>query len=297
MTWFKVDDTLHAHRKARRAGAEAMGLWVVAGSYASSQVSDESGLLAADEVEALALTMGIRQWKRVADKLVTVGLWEATVDEQGGPAYAFHDWEDYRPGGEAELQRRRDRDAERKRKAYQARKLPDASAETPPVSSEISAEKSKEKRERRSENSPHLPDPSRPDQTATAPACAREGGQSAVSAELSRHPSLRLAASEPGFDREVELAAVQAGKTALVAKALTEAADEVTSRGWAGDGPAVRKVVLRFVRYARPEVSPPERPNGRRLMGATPQGGSIAHFKRVSPEDLRASQPEGDIDF
>ena len=40
MPWFKVDDGLHAHRKVARAGIEAMGLWVVAGSWCADQLTD-----------------------------------------------------------------------------------------------------------------------------------------------------------------------------------------------------------------------------------------------------------------
>jgi hypothetical protein len=40
MPWFKVDDGLHAHRKVIRAGINAMGLWVVAGSWCADQLSD-----------------------------------------------------------------------------------------------------------------------------------------------------------------------------------------------------------------------------------------------------------------
>ena len=40
MPWFKVDDGLHAHRKVVRAGIDAMGLWVVAGSWCADQLTD-----------------------------------------------------------------------------------------------------------------------------------------------------------------------------------------------------------------------------------------------------------------
>lgn len=36
MSWFKVDDKLHDHRKARKAGKSAMGVWVLAGSWCMS---------------------------------------------------------------------------------------------------------------------------------------------------------------------------------------------------------------------------------------------------------------------
>ena len=40
MAWFKVDDKLHDHRKARRAGKAAIGVWVLAGSWAMDNLTD-----------------------------------------------------------------------------------------------------------------------------------------------------------------------------------------------------------------------------------------------------------------
>jgi hypothetical protein len=40
MSWFRVDDTLAAHPKTRRAGLAAMGLWTVAGSWSSQQLTE-----------------------------------------------------------------------------------------------------------------------------------------------------------------------------------------------------------------------------------------------------------------
>lgn len=149
MSWFRVDDNLHAHRKARRAGAEAMGLWVMCGSYASSQAADGSGAMYHDEVETIALTLGLKGWRKALDRLVEVGLWERTED-----GIVFHDWAAYREGGDAELSRRRAKDAKRKREKYSPRKQsepsPDFSAETP---------------RRPLENTPHPPVPTRPDPT------------------------------------------------------------------------------------------------------------------------------------
>lgn len=44
MAWFKVDDKLHSHPKLYRASLRAMGLWVLAGSWCSDQLTD--GVLA-----------------------------------------------------------------------------------------------------------------------------------------------------------------------------------------------------------------------------------------------------------
>ncbi len=145
MSWFRVDDNLHAHRKARRAGAEAMGLWVACGSYASSPAGGGTGELDSDDVAYVASGLGIRAWKKVAARLVEVGLWEATAT-----GIRFHDWADYRPAGDAELERRRSKDAERKRKA-RLEASADASADIPQTPPRTSADAR-----------PHLPVPSRP---------------------------------------------------------------------------------------------------------------------------------------
>lgn len=87
MPWFKVDDGLHDHRKARRAGKAAMGVWVLAGSWCMASETD--GFVPADV---------LARWgtKRDADRLVEVGFWYA--DEQDGEAgWRFHDWLSYQP--------------------------------------------------------------------------------------------------------------------------------------------------------------------------------------------------------
>ena len=86
MTWFKVDDKLHGHVKARRAGVAAMGLWALAGSYCADHRTN--GVVAAEVVEALAGDEGVA----LAARLVVVGLWVA-----GDTGWRFHDWADYQP--------------------------------------------------------------------------------------------------------------------------------------------------------------------------------------------------------
>lgn len=158
MSWFRVDDTLHAHRKARRAGHEALGLWVVCGSYASSQVATGDGFLASDEVESIAASIGCRKkWEPLARKLVEVGLWEAA---DGG--YFFHDWAHYRDGGDAELARRRENDRKRKKGSYVPKSLRGTSAEISAEKTGGSPSSSAESNGDVSAISPHPPVPSRP---------------------------------------------------------------------------------------------------------------------------------------
>lgn len=81
MTWFKVDDHLHSHPKTWAASLAAMGLWSVAGSWSSDQLTD--GFI--PEHMAMALSRGQIE---LADELVLAGLWERT--EKG---YQFHEWD------------------------------------------------------------------------------------------------------------------------------------------------------------------------------------------------------------
>ena len=103
MPWFKVDDTLATHAKVVRAGNAAMGLWVRAGSWSASQLTD--GFVPSDMIAVLG--------GRPSDarKLVEVGLW---VGADGG--YRFHQWQDRQPSRE-ETERKREEWRERQRKA------------------------------------------------------------------------------------------------------------------------------------------------------------------------------------
>lgn len=93
MAWYKVDDKLHSHPKARRAGLAAMGLWSLAGSHCMDYLTD--GIVEAWFVESWP------DGRRLADKLVTVGLWDEHPD-----GWAFHDWQKYQPTAEAVKEKR-----------------------------------------------------------------------------------------------------------------------------------------------------------------------------------------------
>jgi hypothetical protein len=103
VSWFKVDDTLSAHPKARAAGLPAMGLWVVAGSWSSQQLT-----------QGFVPTWFVETWPRgrkLAAGLVAAGLW---TECSGG--WEFHDWTDCNPTAEKERSRRKAA-ADRQRRA------------------------------------------------------------------------------------------------------------------------------------------------------------------------------------
>lgn len=93
MTWGKVSDRLHAHSKVRRA-REAMALWVLALSWCCDELTD--GAVPSDMPELL-----IPGGDAMAERLVSVGLWERTTD-----GFRFHDWQEFQPSADEERERR-----------------------------------------------------------------------------------------------------------------------------------------------------------------------------------------------
>jgi hypothetical protein len=84
MPWFPVDDGFHAHRKAAKAGVEAVGLWTLAGSWSASELTD--GWIP----DYIAQRLDPR-WRRNAAKLVAAGLWIAE-ERSGEKGWQFHEW-------------------------------------------------------------------------------------------------------------------------------------------------------------------------------------------------------------
>lgn len=120
MSWFKVDDGLHSSSKVQSIPARqrfsAMGLWVIAGSWASAQGTD-------GHVPGHML----RHWKatdKVVESLVNAGLWER---EREG--FVFCSWDEYNPN-KRRTKAERDSDAARKRdeRASNKRRMEDESA-------------------------------------------------------------------------------------------------------------------------------------------------------------------------
>lgn len=104
--WFKVDDKLHSHPKARRAGLAALGLWSVAGSWSSEHTQ-----------EGFVPEWFVSTWpngRKRAAELVDARLWfPDTRDEETG--WRFHDWEHFQPSkNEVERDRAVNRDRQRR---------------------------------------------------------------------------------------------------------------------------------------------------------------------------------------
>lgn len=87
MPWFKVDDKLHDHRKPRKAGKAAMGVWVLAGSWAMCS-----------ETDGFVPEHVLGRWgtRRDAARLVDAGFWFPD-EHEGEVGWRFHDWLVYQP--------------------------------------------------------------------------------------------------------------------------------------------------------------------------------------------------------
>lgn len=259
MSWFRVDDTLHAHRKLAKAGAEAMGLWVACGSFAASAASRQDGSLDADEVQGRALLLGIRDWKKTAARLVAAGLWD--ID---GDLYRFHDWCHYE-SAEGALEARRAKDAERARRARE-KKL--ASRDEPNTSRDTSRDASASPSRDESDASrdalarvtgapprvsrdpvPSRPVPTQSAERASAPAALPT---SPVAVEILAAAERLSLPVDADFANALALIAERAGKGGLVASALEDAAGALAAREGVTTTGQARDLIQRFVRHARP---------------------------------------------
>lgn len=160
MTWAKVDDRLHSHIKAARAGADAMGLWVLALSWCAAYMTD--GEVPAEQPCRLVGRRG----DALAAKLVEAKLWDKS--EFG---YRFHGWDEYQPT-RADIEAQR---AEAKARMQRKRVVTsDVRANNERTTSEQTANKQRTSREHREKFV--LPDPTRPieDSLRSSSACESE---------------------------------------------------------------------------------------------------------------------------
>mgnify|MGYP003559713022 CR=1 FL=1 len=148
MVGAKVEDRLHASVTWRSASKGARALWTTALSWCADQESD--GVVPAGMLAVLEGTAND------ARSLVSAGLWEAV---EGG--YVFRKWSEYQPS-RVDLEQRRADDAERKRKAREAK----AGLRTAGVRSD--SDERPDGLVAESSRSPLYPDPTRPDPTPTS---------------------------------------------------------------------------------------------------------------------------------
>lgn len=84
MPHFRVDDAFHSHPKAQRAGDDAIGLWVRAGSYCMAYLTN--GFVPEWWVKSQPKGM------QKARKLVAAALWHAGAEQDGERGFMFHEF-------------------------------------------------------------------------------------------------------------------------------------------------------------------------------------------------------------
>lgn len=196
MPHFRVDDALHSHPKAQRAGDEALGMWARAGSFCMAYLTD-----------GFVPEWWVRQQPKgmaKAKRLIAAGLWHGGAEKDGEQGFQFHEFvgvgrQDSREQIEA------DREKWRKKKQRQRETPEDSPRASPRVSpGDTSGESPRESRVLPNtnpiENSGYLPE------SATEPnghdAIAATPGADLVRAIIpNEHPAavrtaLRLRASE-----------------------------------------------------------------------------------------------------
>ena len=137
MAWFKVDDKLHSSRKVmripRRHRLAAVGLWTIAGSWSSDQLTD--GLVPDYMIEEWGGTPAI------VEALVKVGLWQRVDGESGNSGrefenssvefgnsdveFQFSNWDEYQPT-KADVEDGRRKNAEKLRKWRERNRVTDS---------------------------------------------------------------------------------------------------------------------------------------------------------------------------
>ncbi|GAA5046381.1 hypothetical protein GCM10023259_020220 [Thermocatellispora tengchongensis] len=115
MPWFRVDDGFHSHRKVLTTKAAALGLWVIAGSWSSANLTEGF-------IPKAVLPRLMPGAARLAKELVAAGLW---IEADNG--FTFHDWIDYNPTAE-EVNADREAARERMRKLRARRRQDGASS-------------------------------------------------------------------------------------------------------------------------------------------------------------------------
>lgn len=102
MPWFRVDDSFGDHPKVLDLDLATIGLWTLAGTYASRYLTD--GLITDSALRRIAPHVSIGTKRKLAARLVAAGLWELVDD-----GTQIHDFGDYNPDAATEKEKRRKR--------------------------------------------------------------------------------------------------------------------------------------------------------------------------------------------
>ncbi|QDH93211.1 hypothetical protein SEA_ZIPP_57 [Gordonia phage Zipp] len=154
MTWFKVDDKFADHPKVESLSMAARGLWVTAGAWCASHLTD--GHVTKKRIRALGGTPS------QCANLVANGLWFSCSQHEN--CYAFHDWNEYQPTRESEQNRKLEQ-AERQQRSRERREREQAQQEIVTrddlVTSHVTSRVSHASPTRAPARTPTRPDPTR----------------------------------------------------------------------------------------------------------------------------------------
>lgn len=125
VSWFKCDDKFHSHPKVEGLSLEAVGLWLLAGSWCADQGTD--GRISETKLRQLGRCTE-NKLQRVVNELVRTSLWERVGTADGTVAYQFHDWADYNPETTRQDNTRKLKSARQKR--WREKKRADVDAST-----------------------------------------------------------------------------------------------------------------------------------------------------------------------
>lgn len=245
MSWARVDDKLHMHPKAEKAGLESIGLWAVALSYCADMLTD--GFVSDERCTKL---VGDRKAAaRLAVRLTSSGLWhradepcpsghqECDKYRQTEPGYRFHDWDDYQPSREDVL-------AEKARKKANLRAHRDRMRSRKETAPETGGETGFMPVAKPGRNSGPSPSPipeeittrsslqwttagAPPASTTAAASTAMTGRQQAILAELRAHKAL-AGIADRALAETLDGRAISNGKPLeLVFRAIRDAAADV----------------------------------------------------------------------
>lgn len=158
MPWFRVDDSFGDHPKVLDLDLATIGLWTLAGTYASRYLTD--GLITDSALRRIAPHVSIGTKRKLAARLVAAGLWELVDD-----GTQIHDFGDYNPDAATEKEKRRKRAEAGRKGGERSGATRRSKAE---ANREANASPDAEPNASRSVRTPSRPVPSRPVPEATA---------------------------------------------------------------------------------------------------------------------------------
>ena len=276
MSWAKLDDRLHSHTKARKAGLEAMGLWVLCLSHCAAQLTD--GFVDMVDIETIGGANGLA----LAERLVVAGLWQHV---EGG--FEFRDYLDHNPSAE-EVRAQRE-----KYKQRQAKRRPGQKSVSGGVTRDTHVDTQGASRVTLSESHGECPpechaspDPD-PDPVISSPPAARARGAErepvrSILVELRKHPILETIATIEIAEQVATYAITK--PMSWIVLAIEDAATKATTQAALGE-PWARSVIAdRLIAYCR-KGGEPRTPNA-----ATPRGQGGAKTTAVQPRSPNADK-------